>query len=304
MQAVVTLALLLLASTPSLQPFFAPGDQTLDPRIEGAWRLDDDMWQIARTPQCSDYTLTINQGLGGTYTATLFRIGTARYLDLKPQAPAGAHDEFLALHYVPAHTLLRIEPTSDSLRIAPLDSAKLGILLAQQPNLVAHVALDRGDGKPLLVLTAPTAQLKALVSGYGERLFARPLALRRGASVTAPAPLPTTPPPGPLAPSTGGKTLNSAQAALRAARVANDLAEKQFGARPFNPTNWTARFEDNQWHWGRQEQPGVGGFSADVTMNRDGSQVDAQIFFQSPEEPATAVPAVPPPPAPILPQAR
>lgn len=304
MQAVVSFALLLLAAVPSLQPFHSTGDQMLDPRIEGTWRVEDQTWTIVRTPQRSDYTLSINEGRGGFYTATLFKVNSGLYLDLKLQRLNIIDDEFVLLHMLRTHTLMRVELSSDTLRVAPMDNEKLRALMAQQPNAIEHVSMESNGVKPLLVLTASSAQLKTLIKTYGDRIFTRPVALQRGALSETPMPMPTAPVPGPLAPLPNGKALNSAQAALRAARVANDAAEKQFGVRPFNPANWVARFENNQWHWGQKDEPGVNGYSADVTMNRDGSEVDAKIYFSSSESTTTEVPAVPPPPAPILPRER
>lgn len=300
----VTFALLLLASVPSLQPFFTPDDQVLDPKIEGTWRVEDQVWTIVRTPQRSDYTLSINEGRGGFYTATLFKVDSGLYLDLKLQRLGIVDDEFILLHTLRTHTLLRVEMSGDTLRVAPMDNEKLGALIAQQPNAIEHTSIERRGVRPLLVLTASTAQLKTLLKTYGDRIFPQSVALRRGSVGGTPAPLPTIPPAVPLSPLPNGKALNSAQAALRAARVANDAAEKQFGVRPFIPTNWVARFENNKWRWGHQEDSDANGYSADVTMNRDGSEVDAKISFTSSESTMTEIPAVPPPPAPIVPRAR
>lgn len=301
MQA-VTIALMLLAAVPALQPFFTPTDRSLDQRIEGTWRAEDQTWQIARTPQRTDYTLTINQGRGGSYFATLFQVGSNRYIDLRPQANQIITDEFLALHMLPAHTLMRVDVLSDTLQLSPMDNEKTSALLTQQPNLVPHVFIERNAVKPLLVLTGSTAQLKTFVKTQGDRIFARPITFRMS-GLAAPAPIPTAAPPERLSGLTSqgeGRPINSAEAALRASRVANDLAEKQFGARPFLPRNYTARYENGKWIWGSHDQ-GVRGYSAEVKMNINGSEPDVKIYFETPGAAPAEIPEVPAP-TPIVPQ--
>lgn len=308
MQAVVTFAMLLLAAVPSLQPFYTRGDQVLDPAIEGTWRVEDQIWMFARAPERSDYTLSINDGRGGFYTATLFKVGSDRYLDLKLQRLGIVDDEFILLHALRTHTLMRVDISSDTLRVAPMDHEKLSSLIAQQPNLVTYASIEGEGVEPLLVLTASTTQLKSLLKNYGDRLFAAPATLQRGSMrVESPAPIPPAPIAGPMAPLPTGKALNSAQVTLRAARVANDVAEKHLGKRPFTPTDYVARFEGEKWHWG-QAEPGEKGYSTEVTMNRDGSEVDVKIHYSSSVETITesseSESQTAPPPAPIVPRER
>ncbi|MEN6627593.1 MAG: hypothetical protein ABFD69_15320 [Candidatus Sumerlaeia bacterium] len=308
---VISFALLLLAAVPSLQPYYAPGDKILDPNLVGVWRAKGSTWQITPSPERTDYELAIDEGDGGVYTATLFQIDNNRFLDLKPKSSEMIDDEFLALNMIPAHTLFRVWMGADSLRIAPMDGERLAVMLTQQPSLAANVTVERAGAKPLLVLTGSTAQLKGVVGKNLDKLFVQPMSLVRDAS----APIPPVPMSGGDRGTTEtveriyGMPLNSAQVAILAARYANDETEKQFGKRPFRPIDWPAKWENGKWNWGRMEYTGKSGYSAEVTMNRDGSEVNVKIYRTAPDQqllPGT-VPEVrkgprQAPPAPIVPK--
>lgn len=303
MQA-ISFALLLLAAVPSLQPYFAADDKALDPNIVGTWRNHDTIWRIEQTAGRADYTLTMGNGVEIMYTATLFRMGEATFLDLQPMAAEMIESEFLAGHIVAAHTLFRVWVRDDTLSVSPLDRTKLEVMLTQQPDAIPHAMIERHGVRSKLVLTATTNQLRAFAQKNLNTLFTQPMSLRRDLS----APLPPALLPGAANDELTtvsvprGVSLNSAQAAMRAARYANDEAEKSFGARPFRPNDFIARLESDRWHWGNLETPVINGYSAEVTMTRSGFDADIKVKRMTEREEIrdNQVPEVPS--APIVPK--
>lgn len=303
----ISIALLLLAAVPSLQPYYTPGDKVLDENIVGVWQTHEVMWAIEPNAGRTDYTLTVNAGLGGMYTVTIFKVGDERFLDIQPIATEMIEDEFLSLHVLPAHSLFRVWVREETLRIAPFDHEKLEVMLTQQPGLIPHVFIERGKGvQPQLVLTGSTAQLKSLFEKNIDTLFAQPMSLRRDFS--APLPPPVLQPPAEdeettvsLAPRRG-VSLNSAQAAMRAARYANDEAEKNFGSRPFRPSDFSARLDGHRWQWGDLERPVVNGYSAEVTMDRNGTEADIKVQRMAEREQVQDAETPIPPSVPIVPK--
>ena len=75
------------------------------------------------------------------------------------------------------------------------------------------------------------------------------------------------------------QALSVQDAAVLAARLANEQADRQYRRRPFNPGQYPAAFEDGVYHWGRLDVGGVGGFSAVVTFHQDGSEPHVEVYF-------------------------
>jgi hypothetical protein len=61
------------------------------------------------------------------------------------------------------------------------------------------------------------------------------------------------------------------EAAKFASKLANEKAQKSFGISPFSPDSYSAQIIGSRWYWGKIEPPGIGGYSAQVEFNRDGS---------------------------------
>jgi hypothetical protein len=75
--------------------------------------------------------------------------------------------------------------------------------------------------------------------------------------------------------------LSGEDAALLAARLANEQCERQYQRRPFVPGQYAAIIQDGLYHWGHLDVGGPGGFSALVTIRRDGSQPKVEVYFSS-----------------------
>ncbi len=76
------------------------------------------------------------------------------------------------------------------------------------------------------------------------------------------------------------RALSVQEAAVHAAQLANEQAERQFRRCPFNPAQYAAIFQDGAYHWGKLDVGGVGGFSTVVTF-QDGSEPHTEVYFSS-----------------------
>ncbi len=296
MTAIVSLALLLLASVPSLHPFFQPQDLLLDLRLEGIWTAQDGTWTIERNTERTDYTLTMSGPEGGRFTASLFRLGDNHFIDLQPiEGRVGANTVY-NLHLIPAHSLMRVWIENEQLRVAPMGREQVDAILGQAAGIIAHARLTSHDGGARIVLTAPTGQLQGFVQAQMERIFTAPYTLRKAAGGNRPTP--TTAPGVSTAPPTAGQPLDARVAAERAATLANSAAEKSFGRRPFLAGDHEARLESGRWQWGERNPAARDGYSSEVSFDADGRNPKVEIFFSTDAEEvvlpaATPVPAVP-----------
>ncbi len=81
--------------------------------------------------------------------------------------------------------------------------------------------------------------------------------------------------------SSARRYLSAQDAAELAARLANEQCKRQFGREPFSPGQHLAKFQDGFYHWGELDVGGVGGFSAVVTVRRDGTEPHVEVYFSS-----------------------
>jgi len=78
-----------------------------------------------------------------------------------------------------------------------------------------------------------------------------------------------------------GQTLTPAQAAILAARLANDECEHRYNKRPFAPNQHTAVLEGDVYRWGRLDEGGRDGLSVLVTFALDGSNPKVEVYFST-----------------------
>jgi hypothetical protein len=71
------------------------------------------------------------------------------------------------------------------------------------------------------------------------------------------------------------------QAAMHAAKLANEKCQKEFGESPFTPASYEAELVDSKWHWGRIEPRGTNGYSAKVEFNKDGSDESVIVGYST-----------------------
>lgn len=77
------------------------------------------------------------------------------------------------------------------------------------------------------------------------------------------------------------KRLSPKRAAALAARLANEECERMYDRRPFAPTTYPVRFEEDRFEWGRVDPGGEDGFSAAVSFDRDGRDAVARCYFST-----------------------
>lgn len=73
--------------------------------------------------------------------------------------------------------------------------------------------------------------------------------------------------------------ISQEQAAVHAAKLANEKCQKEFGNSPFTPGSYEAELVDGRWHWGKIEPIGINGYSAKVEFNKDGSDENVEVAF-------------------------
>jgi hypothetical protein len=71
------------------------------------------------------------------------------------------------------------------------------------------------------------------------------------------------------------------QAAMHAAKLANEKCQKEFGESPFKPGSYEAELVDSKWHWGEIEPKGINGYSAKVEFNKDASDENVKVAYST-----------------------
>ncbi len=78
-----------------------------------------------------------------------------------------------------------------------------------------------------------------------------------------------------------GSIISPEEAAKLAAQLANDKFQEAYGYSPFKPESYTATFVKSRWYWGKIDPAGIGGCSAEVELNRDGSGKRVRVAFHT-----------------------
>ena len=78
-----------------------------------------------------------------------------------------------------------------------------------------------------------------------------------------------------------GHTLSRNEAAVLAARLANDECERRYHKRPFASAQHPAILREDGYHWGGLDEAAPGGMSALVTMHPDGSHAKVEVYFST-----------------------
>ncbi len=77
------------------------------------------------------------------------------------------------------------------------------------------------------------------------------------------------------------RALSPENAAVLAAKLANEECQRRYRRQPFQPSQYTAFLRDGIYHWGQLDVGGEGGFSSLVTFRPDGSQPHVEVYFSS-----------------------
>ena len=75
--------------------------------------------------------------------------------------------------------------------------------------------------------------------------------------------------------------LSNEQAAVMAARLANDACFARFEKRPFEPGSYPLRYVDGRFEWGGVDPGGIDGYSAKVSFGASGERPAVEVYFSS-----------------------
>jgi DNA-directed RNA polymerase subunit H (RpoH/RPB5) len=173
------LAGILAGCVPSLHSLFTDKDAFFEPQLVGDWADDKETWQFAKQADSNTYEIiyTDKDGKKGQFTGTLGKINGMIFLDLYPGEAEIQANDFYKAHLVPAHTFLKIEQIQPILKMQVMNPEKLGKMLADDPNLLKHEAIE--DDR--VVITASTQQLQQFMKQHAndKDLFGETADLKR-----------------------------------------------------------------------------------------------------------------------------
>ncbi len=174
----------------SLHPLHTKENVVFDKRLLGTWVDDPNepeiTWQFKTVDEPNNaYKLiyTGEDGLKGSFVAHLVKLENRLFLDLYPselpwlsQDPNEMEWPYNTLFLVPAHTVVKIDSLGPRLEMRLMLETKMEKLLEENPDAIAHVALEDKH-----VLTASTKELQAFVLKYadGDKVFTDKIVLER-----------------------------------------------------------------------------------------------------------------------------
>jgi len=172
-----TVALLVAACIPSINPFFTDKDVVFEKKLLGEWQEKDkaDEPQIWKFEEGKDkaYKLTVTEkeGKRGEFEAHLFKLKQDYFLDIFATEIGTNVADLIKASVIPGHLLLRISQIDPELKLAMTDVDWLDKYLKEHPKALAH---HRDDDR--IFLTAETADLQSFVLKHlGEdELFGKP----------------------------------------------------------------------------------------------------------------------------------
>ncbi|MGO8702150.1 MAG: hypothetical protein ACLQVY_31085 [Limisphaerales bacterium] len=183
-----SIALLVAGCIPSLNPFYTAKDLVFAPELVGEWQARNEsdqpaQWQFERLEdKAYKLTVTEDKGKKGEFTAHLFKIGKAQFLDIVPSKCDYDSNQaaLIASAMFPGHLLLRVGQIGPELRMAPFDYDWLKKYLDENPKAIAHH--EESDS---VVLTAGTADLQRFVLAHlaeGQLFKPESVLVRTGAT--------------------------------------------------------------------------------------------------------------------------
>ena len=149
----------------SISPFIS--DTQYDSLLVGAWR-DSNGTESAyiTTLEADRYSIiyTDSEGKIGRFRATLGRVGPLRVLDVEPADPVPEASVLYRSLLLPLHGAVFIDSIGAELRFRLLQPDSLKHYLEREPDAVAHMIPNK-----VVVLTAPTADVRRFLGGYARR---------------------------------------------------------------------------------------------------------------------------------------
>ena len=170
----------------TLHPIFTAKDLITDPRLIGNWEKAKDKTKVIyRQPNANElsnlspalqseagkiYMLDEKDEQGdirSTYYAFMVKLGKYYYMDYYPasEKERQSADNFFAAHYIPMHSIYRIEfKNSNSFNVQRLDGGYLEKLIKNKQIRIRHEVMEDGG----IFVTAPTAELQQYLIKYSD----------------------------------------------------------------------------------------------------------------------------------------
>jgi len=170
----------------TLHPIFTAKDLITDPRLIGNWeKAKDKSKVIYRQPNVNElnnlspalqseagkiYMLDEKDEQGdirSTYYAFMVKLGKYYYMDYYPasEKERQSADNFFAAHYIPMHSIYRIEfKNNNSFDVQRLDGGYLEKLIKNKQIRIRHEVMEDGG----IFITAPTEELQQYLIKYSD----------------------------------------------------------------------------------------------------------------------------------------
>jgi len=165
----------------SLHPFFKPEDKFYDTAMEGYWMdADSAIWTIV--PKIASKQFMGEEIHDSTYVityyededdisilnGTLFELNGINYVDFIPDPDADhCMSDMTSYHYIPVHTLARVQYCKDSILLYWYGDEWLNDLFEQNRIRISHETVS-SPGYDRHVLTAETDELQKFIKKYAN----------------------------------------------------------------------------------------------------------------------------------------
>jgi hypothetical protein len=178
----VTLALVLSACVPSLNPLYTEHDLVFDPALVGHWAENDnaqDTWTFEKSGDQDYKAIYQEKGKTGEFDVHLVKLGERLFLDFYPQDDGIKEmdrNDFYRFHFLPVHTFARVSLSGSTVDMAFLDPDWLKKLLDREPKAIRH----ERRGEDGIILTASTKDLQTFLLKHADEAFGdKPTVLKR-----------------------------------------------------------------------------------------------------------------------------
>ena len=170
----------------TLHPIFTGKDLVTDPRLIGKWEKAKDKTNVVyRSPNANEIDnlsqavqkeaakiymvdeIDEQGNLKSTNYAFMVKLGKYYYMDYYPagEKERQLSDHFFAAHYIPMHSIYRIQfRSNNSFNVERLDGGYLEKLIKNKQIRIRHEVMEDGD----IFITAPTEELQQYLIKYSD----------------------------------------------------------------------------------------------------------------------------------------
>lgn len=171
----------------SLHPFYSEKDRLFRQELIGKWMDQDSMiWTFSQTTisefmgeveEDDSYEVVLEDPSGeekeSWFRVNLFELKGATYLDFEPHVDDNIGDHFAALHFVPTHSVARVEFFGEgNFSFVWYDEEWLNELFEQNRIKISHEVINTHNSlyDQSYILTADTKELQKFLLKYGEEI--------------------------------------------------------------------------------------------------------------------------------------